>query len=112
MKFLLFLIPHFWIHEGGHFLVALFYGRVLKFYYSEGSLLGIPVPRYCWDIPQGLTTAQEDAILRAGFRCEFLASLLLLWCLPLAGLYLAGAVIHFVLYRSYGGNPRELEIFC
>ena len=111
MKWILFLLPWFYAHEGGHYLAALFCGQVLKFWYSEGSLWGVSIPRYCWYLPEGLTTGQEDMILRAGFRCEFLATLLLIWCLPLAGLYLFGACLHFALYRSYGGNPRELEAF-
>jgi hypothetical protein len=90
-------------------LVALFHGRVLRFYYSEGSLLGIPVPRYCWDIPAGLTTVQEDMILRAGFVSEAVAGAVLLcvsWGWGLA--YLAGYALHRGLYVHYGGNPKEI----
>ena len=110
MRYVLFLIPHFWTHEGGHFLAALFCGRWLRFFYQQGRLGPLTIPRYCWRMPEGLTTEQEDMILRAGFRCEFLATLLLIWCLPLAAIYLFGACLHFALYRSYGGNPRELEV--
>jgi hypothetical protein len=109
MKWILFLVPHFWIHEGGHQLAALFCGEKLTFFYQEGNLWGVPVPRYCWYMPDGLSDWQEAMIYRAGFLWEGLAGLPLLILWPAWGfVYLAGFAAHRCLYVSYGGNPKEV----
>lgn len=109
MKWILFLLPWFYAHEGGHYLAALFCGQRLKFFYSQGSLWGIPIPRYCWYMPWGLSGEKETLIYRAGFALEFAVGVILTALWTWIGLaYLLGTLVHRLAYVHYGGNPKEI----
>lgn len=56
------IVAAFLVHEAGHFLAGLCFGRVITFRFAWGSLFRIKVPRLIWDMPAGLTKRQMAII--------------------------------------------------
>jgi len=102
MIFLFTILPPV-IHELGHFLAALLFGKVIKFRFSFGKIKGIPVPRWVWNLPSGLTKNQIIFVTQAGFVYEFIAALFL------PKVYLAVACLHFTLYPWYAGKENDFS---
>ena len=59
------------IHELSHEAAARSFGKKLRWFLKWRTLLGIPFPRLCWYMPEGLTPSDEAFIARAGFGGEF-----------------------------------------
>ncbi len=91
------------IHEGGHFLAALIFGKRLQFRFSRGRLGPVPVPRWVWQWPQGLTELQFTIVCHAGFALE----IGLVPFLPLP--YQLVAVAHYAAYPFYAGESSDFE---
>lgn len=103
--FILMLAFCFAIHEGGHYLAALLFGRRLKFRFAWGKYY---VPRYIWDMPV-LDRRKQRVIAAAGFGAEALmAGILAAFGWPwMAGVFVA----HFVAYPLYAGNASDFKWF-
>ena len=91
------------IHEGGHFLAALVFGKRLQFRFSWGRLGPVPVPRWVWYWPQGLSEVQFMVVCHAGFALELALIPLLPW--P----YGAAAIAHYWTYPFYAGEMSDFE---
>lgn len=91
------------VHELGHFCVALLFGKVIKFNFSFGKLFGVPVPRWTWLMPHGLTLTQTKLIAQSGFALE----LALVPFLPVV--YSVVAIIHFIAYPWYAGSSTDFK---
>ena len=110
VRYLLFLLPWFWFHEAGHYLVARLFHAKLTFLYREGNLWGISVPRYRWWMPPGLTERQRWWIYHSGFYLEYLMTIPFLFLSITFGiLYGVGALAHRLLYTHYGGSTKEVS---
>ncbi len=102
------------IHEGGHYLVARFFGEKIKFRFSLGKLFGvIPVPRWVWTMPRRLSYAQRVAVALAGFGAELGVILPFWqaeapWTLP----YACFALLHLCLYRFYAGDANDFKVLA
>jgi hypothetical protein len=83
------------VHELGHFLAALAFGKILKFR-RRGF-------RFIWDMPEGLKPWQEKTVAGAGFAAEIIPALPLLCLLgfPYGVAYTAAASAHLLLYPKY-----------
>lgn len=95
-----FLLPPI-IHELGHFIAALLFGKRIKFKFSLGKVFGIPVPRWTWKIPSGLTRGQVRFVSQAGFLSEFACAVFF------PATYLFVACLHFGLYPWYAGTDND-----
>ena len=99
------------IHEGGHYLVARFFGHRLRFRFAWGRF---GVPRFVWNMPYFFPTEMWKAkvIAAAGFGAEFLAAVVLLAAWREFGLwYTSVAVAHLVAYRWYAGEASDFKWF-
>jgi hypothetical protein len=97
-------------HEGGHYLVARWFGKRLKFRFAWGWIWKIPVPRWVWSMPY-LERRQRRAVALAGFGVEFLA-IPIFYVLPSPSFwvcYAAVAVAHLGLYRFYAGADSDFR---
>ena len=65
------------------------------------------MPRFTWDMPEGLTDRQKKAVALSGFGLELLAAP----CLFLAGLelYAVVALAHLALYPMYAGEVNDFK---
>ena len=103
--FLLALLPVF-VHELGHYGMAFaLTGVALSFRFEKGTLWRIPVPRWVWDYPAGVTDKQMRLIAQAGFGLELALACVLPW--P----YGAVALAHFLLYPWYAGENNDFTKF-
>lgn len=95
------------IHEGGHYLAALAFGKKLKFRFELGRLFGVvPVPRWVWDMPY-MAEWKQRIVAVAGFGAEFLCAgvavaLGWLWLLLVAS-------VHVIVYPFYAGNSSDFK---
>lgn len=104
MELMLAVLAAILIHEGGHYLAALWFGHRLRYRLDWGVFqkLKIKIPRYTWDMPLGLSKWQEKVVSVAGFGLEFLAAIAFVRFYPGFGLvYLSVAVGHFIAYPFY-----------
>lgn len=95
-------------HELGHYLTARLFKARLTFRFSWGKLFGkIPVPRFTWDMPEGLTDRQKKIVALSGFGLELLAAPLLF----AAGIeiYTEVALAHLALYPLYAGEANDFK---
>ena len=98
------IVAAFLVHEAGHFLAGLCFGRVITFRFAWGSLFRIKVPRLIWDMPNH-TPQHQRLIALSGFGAEiFFAPLLYL-----AGLWLYPwvVVVHLMTYPFYAGEAND-----
>ena len=96
------------IHELGHYLIALYFGEQLAFRFELSKLFGkIPIPRFIWTMPEGLTNMQKKAVALAGFGTELTA---IVPCV-LMGFweYAVVAGTHLVLYNWYAGENNDFK---
>jgi len=98
------------IHEGGHFVVALLFGRWLKFTFSLGWIDGIlPVPRFVWQMPE-MTPEKQELVALAGFAAEFAAAIAMFFVVPNEYRWCPGVVVaHFALYPLYAGETSDFK---
>ena len=99
------------IHEGGHYLAALWFGHRLKFRFAWGRF---GVPRFVWDMPHFFPTEMWKAkvIAAAGFGAELFAAVVLLAAWHEFGRWYAGvAVAHLAVYRWYAGETSDFRWF-
>ena len=99
------------IHEGGHYLAALYFGSRLKFRFAWGRF---GVPRFVWEMPHFFQCEMWKAkvIAAAGFGFEFLAAVVFLAAYPPFGLWYAGvALAHLVAYSWYAGEASDFKWF-
>lgn len=107
-RFLISLAAALIIHEAGHYIAALCFGRRLDFRFSWGKLFGkIPIPRFVWEMPEGLTDKQKKITALAGFGLETAAGVLL-FALGFREL-LPVAAAHLALYRFYAGEDNDFK---
>lgn len=98
------------IHEGGHYLVARFFGKKLKFRFEWGRFQKIPIPRFTWIMPYLTAKWKQKAIALAGFGLE-------LFCVPVFvalpedfGVFYLGVVaLHLIAYRFYAGDANDFS---
>ena len=93
------------VHELGHFCVALLFGKVITFNLSFTRLFFIPLPRWTWEMPFGLTPDKRKILAQSGFALE----LALVPFLPTS--YGVVAVIHFIAYPWYAGAQNDFIFF-
>jgi len=91
------------IHELGHWLAARLFGSRLYFRFSWGSFRGIPIPRWTWYWPQGVTEKQLTVICQAGFLVELALIPFMPWT------YQAAALAHFAAYPFYAGETSDFK---
>lgn len=99
------------IHEGGHWLAARFFGKRLRFRFAWGRF---GVPRFVWNMPHFFPTEMWKAkvIAVAGFGAELFAAVVLLAAWRKFGLWYAGvAVAHLAAYRWYAGEASDFKWF-
>ncbi len=95
------------IHEGGHYLAALFLtGKKLRFRFSVGWLCHgkLPVPRFIWTMPWTPDVWRRRVIALSGFGLELLVSLVLMAVDPgsaFSRAYTLAALLHLALYKFY-----------
>ena len=95
----------FVIHEGGHYLAALFFGRKIRFRFAWGKYY---VPRYIWDMPQ-MERSKQRVVAAAGFTAEAIVAGILA---ALGWPWMGGAFIaHFVAYPVYSGEASDFKWF-
>lgn len=99
---LIFAVLPVLIHEGGHFLAALAFGKRLQFRFSWGRLGPVPVPRWIWQWPQ-VDRWKLRVICHAGFALEIALIPFLPW--P----YQFIAVVHYAAYPFYAGESSDFE---
>ena len=96
----------FVVHEGGHFLAALCFGRRLKFELVWGRFR---VPRGVWYMPD-VEAWKQKTIAVWGFGAELLGALLCCLFLPVFAWRVVGVVfIHFVAYPFYAGEVSDFK---
>lgn len=88
------------IHEGGHFLAALAFGKRLQFRFSWGRLGPVPVPRWTWMWPV-VSREKLRVICHTGFAFEIALVPLLPWPYQLV------AVAHYIAYPWYAGESSD-----
>ena len=99
------------IHEGGHYLAALSFGRKLRFRFAWGRF---GVPRFIWDMPYFFMNEgwKVKVIAAAGFGTELFTAVVLLAAWREFGLWYAGvAVAHLAAYRWYAGDVSDFRWF-
>ena len=112
------------IHEGGHYLAALFLtGEKLRFRFSVGWLCygKLPVPRFIWTMPLESSPAKlgwtpdvwrRRVIALSGFGLELLVSLVLMAVDPgstFSRAYTLAALAHLALYKFYAGEASDFK---
>lgn len=102
------IVAAFLVHEAGHFLAGLCFGRVITFRFAWGSLFRIKVPRLIWDMPAGLTKRQMAIIALAGFTLEIIVTPFIYIVLNLH-LYPIIVLVHFVAYPFYSGESSDFR---
>ena len=96
-------------HEGGHFLLALAFGKVIRFRFEWGYLGKFPIPRGIWDMPD-LKRWQQKVIALAGFGAEFLFAILLTFLCPERWyLFVPAALAHLIAYPFYAGAASDFR---
>lgn len=103
--FILMLAFCFAIHEGGHYLAALCFGKSIKFRFAWGRFY---VPRYIWNMPV-MEYRKQRIVAAAGFGTEALVSAILAafgW--PWMAVCFA---VHFVAYPFYAGEASDFKWF-
>ena len=101
------------IHEGGHWLAAMFFGHRINFRLEWGKLFGkIPVPRGIWNMPN-VERRKQRIIAMAVFGAEFLAAPIFYVAAPttFALAYPVVVLAHFVFYRFYAGEASDFNWF-
>lgn len=99
------LILCFLVHEGGHYLAALFFGRKLRFRRTWGKYC---IPRYVWDMP-ALEWRKQRIIAAAGFAAEAVVSGILA---VLGWPWMGGAfVVHVCAYPFYADSNNDFLWF-
>ena len=95
------LILCFLVHEGGHYLAALFFGRKLRFRLVLGKFC---VPQYVWNMPH-IEHSKQRIIAAAGFCAEAVVA----GALAAAGwTWMGGAFIaHFCIYPFLAGENND-----
>ena len=100
------------IHEGGHYLAALFLtGKKLHFRFSVGWIRDkIPIPRFTWGMPWTPDRWRRVTIALSGFGLELLVAAILMaiaprW--PFSIAYTMVSFIHLSLYRFYAGEASD-----
>jgi len=93
------------VHELGHYLAALYFGKVLRFRFSFGRFY---VPRYIWNMPQ-MERWKQRVVAVSGFATEgFVAGALCGGGWP----WMAGAfVVHLAAYPFYAGTASDFKWF-
>lgn len=103
MYLILSLLLCFFVHEGGHYLAALYFGKRLKFRFAWGKYY---VPRYIWNMP-AMEYWKQQIVAAAGFVTEGLAAVILTafghW--PI----LVCFAVHFLAYPVYCGNANDFK---
>ena len=95
------------VHEGGHYLAALAFGRQLKFRFEWGRLFGVvPIPRWTWTMPY-MDDWKQTFVALAGFSVEFACAgaavaLGWLWLLLVAS-------CHIIAYPAYAGEASDFN---
>jgi hypothetical protein len=102
-------------HEFGHYITAKYYGKTITFksnisYIKIFNKLNIPIFRYVWYMPDGLTTKQRRIVAVAGFVFEFFMALILdIINVKFGIIYTFVAVIHITLYKFYAGEYNDFN---
>lgn len=91
------------VHEFGHWLAARLFGSLLVFRFSWARFKGIPIPRWVWYWPQGVSERQLTVICQAGFVAELAILPLLPWQ------YAVGVLLHFAAYPWYAGEISDFK---
>lgn len=101
------------MHELGHYLAGLYYGKKIKFRFVTSPLLKvIPVPRYIWDMLEGLNPVQRLIVSLSGFASEFA------FCVLYSAFLTNGkfshmlcllCILHFALYPMYAGEYNDFH---
>ena len=103
------------IHEGGHYLAALFLtGKKLRFRFSVGWLCygKLPVPRFIWTMPWTPDVWRRKVIALSGFGLELLVSVVLMAVDPgstFSRAYTLVALLHLALYKFYAGEASDFK---
>lgn len=103
------------IHEGGHYLAALFLtGKKLKFHFALGWFWSgkLPVPRFIWTMPWTPDKWRRQVIALSGFGLELLVAVAMMIANPagtFSRVYTLCALLHLVLYRFYAGEASDFK---
>ena len=102
------------IHEGGHYLAALFLtGKKLHFTFSLGWIANkIPVPRFTWNMPWTPDRWRRKVIALSGFGLELLTAGILMLAAPawpFSIVYTGASLLHFFSYRFYAGEASDFK---
>jgi len=95
------------IHETGHWLAARCYGRAIKFRFTWSKLWRLPVPRFIWDMPTGLTPTQKRVIALSGFGAEITAGIPFMLCSW--WMYAVIVAVHLITYPLYAGEYSDFK---
>ena len=96
------------LHEGGHYVAALVFGKRIKFRFEWGKLFGvIPVPRGVWDMPYMASWKQRITAL-AGFGTELACAGAAMAFLRWPYLLLVASV-HLIAYPFYAGESSDFK---
>ena len=98
------------IHEFGHTIVCKFYtGNFLDFYYTEGDLWGIKIPRFIWSMPK-IEYYKQRNIAAAGFIFEFIPMICTVFSMKSFWIIYAVVVtLHYVAYPYYAGENNDFK---
>ena len=105
------------VHEGSHWLMAYAFKKRIKFTYSRAKLeskyITVNVPRFIWDMPEGLTKLQTQAIALAGFTGEIIVAVILFLFVDgdndIRNFYIIISTLHLLLYNKYAGASNDFE---
>jgi hypothetical protein len=100
-----------YVHEWGHYWAARCYGGHLSYTLAWGWVCWdkIPIPRFVWAMPPGLTPGQRRFVAVMGFGAEFLSALIFCLLIPsnFWQYYLVFALIHILAYPHYAGSESD-----
>lgn len=96
------------VHEGGHYLAALAFGKHIKFRFEWGWLFGvIPIPRGVWTMPY-MASWKQRIVALAGFGTELACAGAAMAFLRWPYLLLV-ASIHLIAYPFYAGEASDFK---
>ncbi len=98
-------------HELGHFFMAGLLGHKLKMSFKISMLLKIiPIPRYVWANPIGISKLQLRMIHIAGFGLEIALIPFAIYNFQIYAIHYSTVVFfHFILYPFYAGHYNDFK---
>lgn len=107
LKFVIAIVICGAVHEFGHWIIAKAYGSNIKFTFTFGKLFNvIPIPRFTWQMPNGLDRRSRTIIRLSGFTFEFILAVV---CCMVYPEILLVSIIHLFAYNFYAGDATDFN---